>query len=94
MTNTPPTSHVLANGGLDALEGAVLAGLDSTLEEDGPLRYFCRCRREKIGRYLASLPPADLEELRTEDGDIETECVFCGAKYRFDSPELVPEPVN
>ncbi|MBR6917793.1 MAG: Hsp33 family molecular chaperone HslO [Clostridia bacterium] len=51
--------------------------------------YKCTCSREKYLKALISLPDKDIEELKSEDAPIETECRFCKQKYTFDISEII-----
>lgn len=44
--------------------------------------FFCSCRREKMARFLKSIPFDQLLSLE-QDGKITTECQFCGESYTF-----------
>lgn len=87
----PGVSWLLEEGGVDRVLDQALAGLDRTLEETAPLRYRCRCSRERLQRHLVLLSADDRDYLAEEDGAIEADCVFCGNHYRFTSDELLPE---
>jgi molecular chaperone Hsp33 len=84
-------SWLLEEGGVDRVLGEALAGLDPQLLETAPLRYRCRCSRERLFNHLVMLPADDREYLAEEDGAIEANCVFCGNRYRFTAEELVPD---
>lgn len=81
-------SHALEEHGLDGVLERTLQGLDSDLREARPVRYRCRCSRERLRRHMALLEPADRDPLRLADGSIEAECVFCGTVYRFAADEI------
>ncbi len=53
-----------------------------------PLKYHCRCSREKVAETLASFSPDDLREMKTEDGLIIATCEFCRTDYAFDDEAL------
>jgi len=55
--------------------------------EPQPLRFTCRCSRERVARTLASFPRAEIKDLRV-DGEVAVTCEFCGADYRFDDDAL------
>jgi molecular chaperone Hsp33 len=84
-------SWLLEEGGVDRVLDAALAGLDREVKETGPLRYRCRCSRERLHQHLVLLSAADRDYLAEEDGAIEADCVFCGNHYRFTPEELVPD---
>ena len=53
-----------------------------------PLPFHCRCSMEKVAETLASFVPADLQEMKTEDGLIVATCEFCRTDYSFDDESL------
>ena len=69
---------------------AVLAGLEREVKERAPLRYRCRCSRERLRQHLVLLSAEDRDYLAEEDGAIQADCVFCGNHYRFTADELEP----
>jgi molecular chaperone Hsp33 len=81
-------SHLLEEGGIPNVLETVLSGLDRELKEVLPLRYRCRCSRERLLRHLILLSAADRDYLREPDGAIDADCVFCGEHYRFTEDEL------
>ncbi|HVT57435.1 MAG TPA: Hsp33 family molecular chaperone HslO [Thermoanaerobaculia bacterium] len=83
-------SWLLEQGGVEGMLDAVLAGLDREVKEARPLRYHCRCSRERLQQHLVLLSAEDRNYLAEEDGAIEADCVFCGNHYRFTAHELVP----
>lgn len=84
-------SRRLESEGLGGLAQALLAGLEPQLGESRPLRYRCRCSRERLRQHLILLSADDREHLVHEDGATEAECVFCGEIYRFTAGELRPD---
>ncbi len=84
-------SRRLEAEGLGGLAGALLAGLDPEVGETRPLRYRCRCSRERLRQHLILLSADDRGHLLHEDGTTEAECVFCGEIYRFTAGELRPD---
>ncbi|HEX6904610.1 MAG TPA: Hsp33 family molecular chaperone HslO [Thermoanaerobaculia bacterium] len=83
-------SHLLEEGGADHVVEHVLAGFDREVKEERPLRYRCRCNRDRLLHHLTLLPAEDRDYLREDDGTIGADCAFCGAHYRFTPEELVP----
>jgi len=82
-------SQLVEAGGSGHVVDTLLAGLDREAHESQPLRYRCRCSRERLLHHLALLSADDRDHLRGEDGRIEAECVFCGSKYRYSPEELL-----
>jgi molecular chaperone Hsp33 len=85
-------SHLIEEGGAGHVVEQVLAGLDREVKEIRPLRYRCRCSRERLFHHLRLLPAEDRAYLRADRPDhddvIEADCAFCGARYRFTPEEL------
>lgn len=82
-------SELFDSGGLPHVVDTVLSGLDREVKETNPVRYRCRCSREKLLHHLVLLSDDDREYLRREDGTIDADCIFCGAHYVFSPEELV-----
>jgi molecular chaperone Hsp33 len=82
-------SHLLEEGGAPHVVEQVLAGLDRETKEVRPLRYRCRCSRERLREHLVLLSAEDRDYLREEDGSIKADCAFCATQYRFAPEELV-----
>jgi molecular chaperone Hsp33 len=82
-------SELLEQGGTAHVVETVLAGLDREVKEVSPLRYRCRCSRERLLQHLVMLTEEDREYLRREDGTIDADCVFCGTHYLFTAADLV-----
>ena len=82
-------SHLLEEGGATHVVEQVLAGFDREVKEVRPLRYRCRCDRERLRQHLVLLPAEDRDYLREDDGSIQADCAFCGIQYRFTPEELV-----
>ena len=81
-------SHLLEEGGTGHVVEQVLAGFDREVMEVRPLRYRCRCSRERLRQHLVLLPEEDRDYLREDDGSIEADCAFCATHYRFTPEEL------
>ncbi len=52
------------------------------------LRFGCRCSRERVETMLASLPRAEVQELKIDDGRVEVTCQFCSTDYHFTDTDL------
>lgn len=81
-------SHLLDEGGIPNVVDTVLAGFEREVKEVRPMRYRCRCSRERLLRHLILLSADDRDYLREQDGAIDADCVFCGEHYRFTPDEL------
>jgi molecular chaperone Hsp33 len=81
-------SHLLEEGGAPHVVEQVLAGLDRETKEVRPLRYRCRCSRERLREHLVLLSAEDRDYLREEDGSIKADCAFCATQHLFTPEEL------
>lgn len=94
IAGIPGISELFDTGGLPHVVDTVLAGLDREVRETTPIRYRCRCSRERLLQHLILLPADDRDYLRRENGTIDADCVFCGEHYVFSPEELAAEPAN
>jgi molecular chaperone Hsp33 len=92
IAGIPGISEMLEQGGMPHVVETVLAGLDREVKERSPVRYRCRCSRERLLDRLQTLSEEDREYLRREDGTIDADCVFCGTHYLFTPEDLIQSP--
>ena len=60
-----------------------------------PLRFHCRCSRERVANTLASFSADDLKDMKTDAGLIVATCEFCRTDYTFDDDQLAElRPAN
>jgi molecular chaperone Hsp33 len=81
-------SRLFEEGGTPRVLDTVFDGMDREVVERSPLLHRCRCDGDRLRAHLAMLPEEDLDGLRTDDGEIEGLCVFCGTRYAFDPAGL------
>lgn len=63
--------------------------------EGRPLRFHCRCSRDRVANTLASFSADDLKDMKTEAGLIVATCEFCRTDYTFDDDQLAElRPAN
>jgi molecular chaperone Hsp33 len=53
-----------------------------------PIEFKCTCSKERFEQAIISLGEKDITEIIEEDGQAETHCHFCNAKYLFSKEEL------
>lgn len=58
------------------------------LFEPEAVEFKCNCSREKIAGTLSALGRSELEGIIKEREDVEVDCQFCGAQYRFDKVDV------
>lgn len=61
---------------------------DVRLQAEVPLRFGCRCSRERVMRMLQTLGRDEVFASRMHDGLVEVRCQFCNRNYRFDESDL------
>jgi molecular chaperone Hsp33 len=61
---------------------------DIRLFEPSPLRFGCRCSRQRVADMLRSLGADELRETLAEQGQIQVHCDFCNEPYRFDAVDV------
>ena len=65
-----------------------LGGLGLHINEKLPVRFYCDCSKEKVGRALATISTSDLQEIINDGEEIEVKCYFCNSAYTFGIDEL------
>jgi len=59
----------------------VLDGFGPTVIAELPLRFTCRCSRERVLGVLVALGRAEVEDLLVTEGQVTVTCEFCGERY-------------
>ena len=52
--------------------------------EEKEVKYSCDCSSDRFYRGLLTLGAEELTKIFDEEGEIQTECQFCGKKYKFE----------
>lgn len=85
----PPITQLVADGRTpEEILTAALGGLDPSFGEISPVRFHCRCTRERVEEMLVSLGAEELEALLTQEGQAEVTCRFCGDRYVLGRDEV------
>jgi len=90
LKGLPGFSALLKEKGLLGAVREVLKGLGfepTDLGEGIPIRFACRCDREKARDSLRFFGPEELREM-AEEGGAEVVCRWCGEVYRLSPEEL------
>lgn len=69
------------------LEGIDYKPVDSSF--DIPIRYTCRCTRERALSQFRLFSRQELADMITRENGAEAVCQFCGRAYRFSADELL-----
>ena len=53
-----------------------------------PVEETCRCSADRVETVLRSIPPDEIEGLKTDEGIVQVTCEFCNRKYDYDDAAL------
>ena len=83
-----PVSQMVRDGlaAWDMLRQA-LADFSPTLLDEMPVRFACRCSRERVHGIIVALGAEEVEELLEKEGQISAACEFCAEQYAVGSEE-------
>ena len=59
----------------------VLADFSPTLLDEMPVRFACRCSRERVQGIVVALGAEEVERLLEQEGRISAACEFCAEQY-------------
>ena len=65
-----------------------MEGVPFELYDEIEANYRCDCSKERMGRGIAALGQADVEEIFKDAGSAEAVCRFCRKKYVFTRDEI------
>ena len=63
----------------------VFATHDLRLFGGSPVRFACRCGRERVATMLQSLGKSEIDSILAEQGAVTVTCEFCQRPYTFDA---------
>ena len=88
VTQSPPVSNMVRDG-LTPWEilTLVLQKFAPTRLDEMPVRFACRCSRERVQGIIVALGSEEVEELLEKEGRISAACEFCTDQYSFDPEE-------
>lgn len=58
---------------------------DVRLLDGDPVRFACRCDRERVAAMLRGLGREEIDAIVAEQGEVTVTCEFCRKPYRFDA---------
>ncbi|MDW8248909.1 MAG: Hsp33 family molecular chaperone HslO, partial [Myxococcales bacterium] len=70
------------------LADALLAGIPFTRLEEKPLRFGCRCSKERLLATLATLDAREIQEIVAEGKPVDITCDYCNLAYVLTVEEL------
>ncbi|HEM3705894.1 TPA: Hsp33 family molecular chaperone HslO [Streptococcus suis] len=85
----PAISSLLASENhIEALLSAIYGDDDFKRLSEEEIGFVCDCSKDRFLDALASLPKADLQEMKEEDKGADITCQFCQTHYHFDENDL------
>lgn len=85
----PSISSLLASENhIEALLSAIYGDDDFKRLSEEEIGFVCDCSKDRFLDALASLPKADLHEMKEEDKGVDITCQFCQIHYHFDENDL------
>ena len=89
MQELPPLDVLLGEGKTpEEILALLFAGIEYEELEKRPLRFECKCSRERSEKALINLGRDELQDLLDTDGEVTVDCHFCHEEYRFDEEDL------
>ncbi|UAL47517.1 Hsp33 family molecular chaperone HslO [Sutcliffiella horikoshii] len=89
INNMTPVSKLIERGLTpEELLTEILGEGNVKVLETMPIEFKCTCSKERFEQAIISLGEKDITEIIEEDGQAETHCHFCNAKYLFSKEEL------
>jgi molecular chaperone Hsp33 len=81
----------LVRHGLDAASilGRLLDGAHERSLEARPVRFQCRCTRERVGAAILAMGRAEIEDVLAGERRAEVTCEFCATRYVLEADELI-----
>jgi len=61
---------------------------DIRLHEPEPIAFRCGCSRTRIEETLRAIGRGEVESIVRDRGEVEVDCEFCNAHYRFDAVDV------
>ncbi len=88
LRELPPVTTLLREGLSPEEILTRIFGQEVEILEKRPLRYQCRCSRERVERALIALGPEEIKGLIEKGEPAEITCDFCRERYVFSVEEL------
>lgn len=88
LSSARPISSLIAEGLTPEQIIEELIGKEFTVVDKRPVRFECTCSKERFNEGLSALATDELEEIVSENEEIETVCHFCNKKYQFSVQDI------
>ena len=89
LMDFPSVTAVLDSGATpEEMLELLFKDLDLEIHETIPTKFHCNCDKKRVEKALISIGKKDLDELISDDKEIEVKCHFCNTAYQFNVDEL------
>ena len=89
LKNAKPVSAMIDEGMTpEQICETMLKGLEPEVLDTFDASYSCDCSKERVSKALISLGAGELEQMASDEKEIEGNCQFCDKKYTFSPAEL------
>lgn len=68
--------------------GMLLKGLDLEITDTMPAQFYCNCDKKRVEKTIISIGKRDIQEMISDNKNIEVNCHFCNTSYTFSVEEL------
>ncbi|WP_281976229.1 Hsp33 family molecular chaperone HslO [Halobacillus litoralis] len=89
LTEMPAISSLVRDGNTpEEILHTVLGEENVQILDTMPVKFQCRCSRERVEVAISSLGDEEIQRMIEEDEGAEAKCHFCNEEYLFDVPDL------
>jgi len=89
VAQAKPVSQMVSEGATpQVILSQVLSGFGPVVVGESPVRFACRCNRERVLGVLVALGRAEIEDLLVKEGQAVVTCEFCDEQYTVSREEL------
>ncbi|TWI53207.1 Hsp33 family molecular chaperone HslO [Halalkalibacter nanhaiisediminis] len=89
LSTIPPISKLVEAGmPPEEILQALLGDENIKFLDKMPIKFACRCSKERVENAIISLGKKEIQEMIDEDGGAETRCHFCNEEYHLTAEEL------
>lgn len=89
VAQAKPVSQMVSEGATpQVILSQVLSGFGPVVVGEFPVRFACRCNRERVLGVLVALGRAEIEDLLVKEGRAVVTCEFCDEQYTVGREEL------
>lgn len=82
------TAMLEAGNSPEQILDILLEGMDVTVTDTLPARFYCDCSKEKVEKVIISIGKDEIQSMIADGEDVEINCSFCNSHYNFSIDEL------